>query len=76
MLNPLGVVAGGLNAQVELLKLGIGVSELAFCGGGEDLLLDENIASGSLMVAKDKGERTTEPGVILGSSSILFICVP
>jgi len=52
------------------------VSGLAVCGGGDVLLLDEKIVSGSLIVAKDNGERTTEPGVMLGSSSMLFIWVP
>lgn len=73
LVNALGVVAGGLNVHVELLKLGIDVSGLAVCGGGDVLLLDEKIVSGSLIVASDNGERTTEPGVMLGSSSILFI---
>lgn len=76
LVNALGVVAGGLNVHVELLKLGIDVSGLVVCGGGDVLLLDEKIASGSLIVAKDSGERTTEPGVMLGSSSMLFIWVP
>lgn len=77
MNNALGVVAGGLNVHVELLKLGIEVSRLVgCCGGGEVLLLKEKMASGSLIVAKDNGERTTEPGVMLGSSSMLFIWVP
>jgi hypothetical protein len=70
------VVAGGLNVHVELLRLGIDVSGLVACGGGDVLLLDEKIVSVSLMVAKDNGERTTEPGVMLGSSSMLFIWVP
>lgn len=70
------MVAGGLNDHVELLRLGIEVSGLAVCGGGDVLLLDEKIVSGSLIVAKDNGERTTEPGVMLGSSSMLFIWVP
>lgn len=75
LVNALGVVAGGLKLQVELLRLGIEVSALIW-GGGEVLVLEEKIASGSLMAAKESGERTTEPGVMLGSSSILFICVP
>lgn len=70
-------MAGGLNVHVELLKLGIDVSGLVgCCGGGEVLLLEEKIASGSLIAARDSGERTTEPGVMLGSSSMLFIWVP
>lgn len=76
LVNALGVVAGGLNVHVELLRLGIDVSGLVVCGGGDVLLLDEKIVSGSLIVAKDSGERTTEPGVMLGSSSMLFIWVP
>lgn len=76
LVNALGVVAGGLNVHVELLRLGIDVSGLVVCGGGDVLLLDEKIASGSLIAAKDNGERTTEPGVMLGSSSMLFIWVP
>lgn len=71
------MVAGGLNVHVELLKLGIEMSGFVdCCGGGEVLLLKEKMASGSLIVAKDSGERTTDPGVILGSSSMLFIWVP
>jgi hypothetical protein len=30
----------------------------------------------SLIVTSDKGERTTDPGVMLGSSSTLLIWVP
>lgn len=76
-MNTLGAVTGGLNVHVELLKLGIEVSGLVgCCGGGEVLLLNEKMASGSLIVTKDSGERITDPGVMLGSSSMLFIWVP
>lgn len=58
LVNAFGVVAGGLNVHVELLKLGIDVSGLVgCCGGGEVLLLEEKIASGSLIVAKESGEQ-------------------
>lgn len=77
LVNAFGVVVGGLNVHVELLKLGIDVSGLVgCCGGGEVLLLEEKMASGSLIVARESGERTIEPGVMLGSSSMLFIWVP
>ena len=77
LVNAFGVVVGGLNVHVELLKLGIDVSGLVgCCGCGEVLLLEEKMASGSLIVARESGERTIEPGVMLGSSSMLFIWVP
>lgn len=41
-------------------------------GGGLLLGLILNI-SGSLIAAIESGERTTDPGVILGSSSIDFV---
>lgn len=71
----LGVVAGGLKLQVELLRLGMEVVSLRIWGGGDVLLPAEKRVSASLMAASDRGERTTEPGVMLGSSSMLFICV-
>ena len=44
---------------------------------GDVLLMppEENI-SGSFRAAKDSGERTTDPGVMLGSSSIDFNWLP
>lgn len=74
--NALGVVDGGLKLHVELLRLGIDGLSFIGCGGGDVLLPEEKIVSESLMAASDSGDRTTEPGVILGSSSIVFICVP
>ena len=77
LVNTLCVVAGGLKLQVELLRLGIEVvSALRAWGGGDVLLPAENIVSGSFIAANDRGDLTTEPGVMLGSSSIVFICVP
>lgn len=70
--NVLGVVVGGLKLHVELLRLGMEVSTFCACGGGDVFVLDENIASGSLIAARER-DRTTEPGVILGSSSMFFI---
>lgn len=67
-----------LHVEEERLRDGIGAlsaAEATTLAGGE-VLLDELKISVSLMVAKESGERTTDPGVMLGSSSILFICVP
>lgn len=69
------VEAGGLKLQVEELRLrgGMGMSPLTEVGEVLPPLLNTSV---SLIVARERGERTTEPGVMLGSSSILFICVP
>lgn len=74
--NDEAVDAGGLKLHVDELKLrgGIGISTPETVG--EVLPPPLVKTSVSLIVAKDRGERTTEPGVILGSSSMLFICVP
>lgn len=63
--------AEGLKLQVEDDKLKGGNSV------GDVLLLDAN-NSDSLVVEVliDKGLRATLPGVMLGSSSIVFICEP
>lgn len=54
------------------------VDELSDCivsvaGGLLLAVIPNNSLSLTLIVAIDKGERTTEPGVILGSSSIDLI---
>jgi hypothetical protein len=67
----------GLKLQVEEERLRDGIDVLsaddATTLAGGDVLFEELKISVSLIVAKDNGERTTEPGVILGSSSMLFI---
>jgi len=78
-----GVETGGLKVHVDedrvgRLRVGIGgivVSTAELTVGDVLLPLALNI-SVSLMVTKDNGERTTDPGVMLGSSSTLLICVP
>ena len=71
---------GGLKLQVDEDNVGrlnggmvVSTAELTV---GEVLLPPALNISLSLMVTSDNGERTTEPGVMLGSSSILLICVP
>lgn len=65
------VVAGGLKLQVLLMRLMGGMaSEPDTVGEVLPPLLKISV---SLIVARDRGERTTDPGVMLGSSSILFI---
>lgn len=74
---------GGLKVHVDddkvgRLRVGIGgivVSTAELTVGDVLLPLALNI-SVSLIVTKDNGERTTDPGVMLGSSSTLLICVP
>lgn len=51
-------------------RLREGMSETVLVVG---VLLMEDRRSESLM-PRDRGERVTEPGVMLGSSSIFFIC--
>lgn len=69
LVKALVVEGDGLKLQVVELK-----GWIASLGGG--VLLDWLKSSGSLIVAIDKGDLTTEPGVILGSSSTDFIWVP
>lgn len=73
---------GGLKVHVDedrvgRLRVGIGgiVVSTELTVGDVLLPLALNI-SVSLIVTKDNGERTTDPGVMLGSSSTLLICVP
>jgi hypothetical protein len=81
--NEEGVETGGLKVHVDedrvgRLRVGIGgivVSTAELTVGDVLLPLALNI-SVSLIVTKDNGERTTDPGVMLGSSSTLLICVP
>lgn len=73
LVNALGVVAGGLKLQVVELRLN---GWMASPPGGEFLLGFMLNNSVSFIVAMDSGERTTDPGVILGSSSIDFIWLP
>lgn len=61
------LVVGGLNDHVDELSDCI----VSVAGGLLLALMPNN--SFSLIAAIDKGERTTEPGVILGSSSIDLI---
>lgn len=80
LVNDEGVETGGLKVHVDednvgRLKGGIVVSTAELTVGDVLLPLALNI-SVSLMVTSDKGERTTDPGVMLGSSSTLLICVP
>lgn len=63
---------GGLKLHVEELKLS-GWMESPSGGLLLGFILNSSL---SLIVAMDNGERTTEPGVMLGSSSIDLICVP
>lgn len=63
--------AGGLKDQV-LLDSDIGAIGSTAETVGEVLLPGLKISE-SFKFARDSGERTTEPGVILGSSSILLI---
>jgi hypothetical protein len=58
--------------NVGRLKGGIAVSTVELTVGDVLLPLALNI-SVSLIVTSDKGERTTDPGVMLGSSSTLLI---
>lgn len=67
-MKALEVDDGGLKLHVEELRLR-GCMESP--GGGLLLGLMLN-SSVSLIVAIERGERTTEPGVMLGSSSIDF----
>lgn len=63
--------AEGLKLQVEDDKLKGGNSV------GDVLLLDANNSDSFVVeVLIDKGLRATLPGVMLGSSSIAFICEP
>jgi hypothetical protein len=78
--NEEGVETGGLKDHVDddsdgRLKGGIVVSTAELTVGDVLLPLALNI-SVSLIETSDNGERTTEPGVMLGSSSTLLICVP
>jgi len=83
LVNEEGVETGGLKVHVDedrvgRLRVGIGgivVSTAELTVGDVLLPLALNI-SVSLIVTKDNGERTTDPGVMLGSSSTLLICVP
>jgi hypothetical protein len=75
--NEEGVDTGGLKVHVDednvgRLKGGIVVSTAELTVGDVLLPLALNI-SVSLIVTSDKGERTTDPGVMLGSSSTLLI---
>lgn len=63
------LVVGGLNDHVDELSDCI----VSVAGGLLLALMPNNSLSLTLIVAIDKGERTTEPGVILGSSSIDLI---
>lgn len=62
------VEAGGLKLQVDELRLS---GWMASPAGGLllGLILNNSL---SFMVAIDRGDLTTEPGVILGSSSMDF----
>lgn len=72
LVNALDVVEeGGLKLHVDELSVKGWIE--SFAGG--DLLGFMKISE-SLIVGIDSGERTTEPGVILGSSSIDFIWLP
>jgi len=83
LVNEEGVETGGLKVHVDedrvgRLRVGMGgmvVSTAVLTVGDVLLPLALNI-SVSLIVTKDNGERTTDPGVMLGSSSTLLICVP
>jgi hypothetical protein len=74
--NEEGVETGGLKVHVEednVGRLSGGIVSTAELTVGDVLLpLALNI-SASLSVTSDKGERTTDPGVMLGSSSTLLI---
>lgn len=71
-MNAVEVDEGGLKLQVGELRLSDWI--LSVTGG---LLLGFILNNSvSLIVASDSGERTTEPGVILGSSSIDFSWFP
>lgn len=73
MVKDEAVEAGGLKLQVLELRLrgGTGMSAPEEVGDVLPPLLNMSV---SLMeAARDRGERTTEPGVMLGSSSMLFI---
>lgn len=64
-----------LHVEDDRLREGIGAlsAEEATTLAGGEVLLEELKISVSLIVANESGERTTDPGVILGSSSMLFI---
>jgi hypothetical protein len=76
LVNEEGVETGGLKVHVEddsVGKLNGGIVSTDELTVGDVLLpLALNI-SVSLSVTSDKGERTTDPGVMLGSSSTLLI---
>jgi hypothetical protein len=77
LVNEEGVETGGLKVHVDddnvgRLNGGIVVSTAELTVGDVLLPLALNI-SVSLIVTSDKGERTTDPGVMLGSSSTLLI---
>lgn len=65
----------GLKVHGELLKLSGGTVSTVLVAGGELLLLEDRI-SVSFIVASERGDRATEPGVMDGSSSTDLICVP
>lgn len=74
LVNALEAGIGGLKLHVDELRLNGWTMSAPEPGG---LLLGFMLNSSlSLMVAIDNDERTTEPGVILGSSSIDFIWLP
>lgn len=64
---------GGLKLQVLELRLRGGTDTSGPEEVGEVLPPLLNISVSLIEAARESGERTTEPGVILGSSSILFI---
>lgn len=69
-MNALDVEEGGLKLHVDELRLRGWIESPT----GGDLLFGFIVKSSvSLIVAIESDERTTEPGVILGSSSIDFI---
>jgi hypothetical protein len=77
--NKEGVETGGLKVHVDednvgnVGRLSGGIASIPGLIVGDVLLpLALNI-SVSLIVTSDKGERTTDPGVMLGSSSTLLI---
>lgn len=71
-MKALDVEEGGLKLHVDELKLN---GCILSPGGG--LLLGFMLNSSvSLIVAIERGERTTEPGVMLGSSSMDFSWFP
>lgn len=67
------VDAGGLKLQVLELRLRGGTGMSAPDEVGEVLPPVLNMSVSLMEAAKERGERTTEPGVMLGSSSMLFI---